>query len=125
MVLMCDFTGGFKPPEMVKRRPVVVLSPRRHNAQTCVVVPLSTTEPVPPEAFHHRLDARSLPAALRHSPAWAKCNMVAAVALDRLDRVRDGRDENGRRMFVAWRVRPDDLAAIRQAVLIALGIGRP
>lgn len=125
MVLICDFDTGFRPPEMVKRRPVVVLSPRRHNAQTCIVAPLSTTAPEPPEAYHFLLDPESLPQQLRHTPAWAKCNMIAAVALDRLDRVRDGRDFLGRRKYVARHVSKTDLAEIRARVLIALGIGRP
>jgi len=125
MVLICNFDTGFQPPEMTKRRPVVVLSPRRHNAQTCIVVPLSSTPPVPPEAYHHLLEEASLPKELRHSPAWAKCNMIAAVALDRLDRVRDGRDDLGRRKYVAKCVSDADFAAIRAAVQVALGIGRP
>ena len=29
MLLMCDFDTGFRPPEMVKVRPVVVISPGR------------------------------------------------------------------------------------------------
>ena len=41
---MCDFDTGFKAPEMVKKRPVVVISPRRRrsSAQFYTVVPLST-----------------------------------------------------------------------------------
>src|SRR5688572_4277170 len=125
MVLMCDFETGFQPPEMVKRRPVVILSLRRHNAQTCIVVPLSNTPPDPPDAYHHELNVQqSLPRLLRHSRTWAKCNMVTTVALGRLDRVRDGRDSEGRRVYVVGRVCNPDFAAIRQAVLIALGFGR-
>ena len=30
---MCDFDTGFKPPEMVKKRPVVVISPRPNPCQ--------------------------------------------------------------------------------------------
>ncbi len=50
-VLMCDFTTGFQPPEMVKVRKVVVLSPRSRTAMpdTLLVVPLSKTAPVPRE----------------------------------------------------------------------------
>lgn len=28
-ILMCDFDTGFQVPEMVKKRPVIVLSPKR------------------------------------------------------------------------------------------------
>ncbi|WP_198669160.1 type II toxin-antitoxin system PemK/MazF family toxin [Elioraea thermophila] len=50
-ILLCDDDTGFRPPEMVKRRPVVVVSPRLpHRDGLATVVPLSTTaprEPVP------------------------------------------------------------------------------
>lgn len=45
MVLICDFTTGFQAPEMVKKRPVVVVSPRRRIGQVCTVVPLSSVAP--------------------------------------------------------------------------------
>ena len=46
---MCDVSaGGFKPPEMVKVRPVVVMA--KPKGQTVNVVPLSTTAPDPMEA---------------------------------------------------------------------------
>ena len=61
MLLYCDFSTGFQPPEMVKRRPVVLISPRRKNAALCTVVPLSTKEPVPIEDYHHRMNPRSVP----------------------------------------------------------------
>ncbi|MCB2262482.1 MAG: type II toxin-antitoxin system PemK/MazF family toxin, partial [Candidatus Thiosymbion ectosymbiont of Robbea hypermnestra] len=65
MVLICDFNTGFKAPEMIKRRPVVVISPRpRRSNQLCTIVPLSTTVPNPVEPFHHRMDPRSLPGKL-------------------------------------------------------------
>jgi uncharacterized protein YifN (PemK superfamily) len=124
MVLMCNFDTGFRPPEMVKIRPVVVLSHQRHNSQTCVVVPLSTTAPATATGVHHKIDPLSLPARLRkRSAAWAKCDMVTTVGLERLDRVKDGRDAAGKRRYVAQSVTLDDLLAIRRAVLVSLGLG--
>ncbi|HIB6731468.1 TPA: type II toxin-antitoxin system PemK/MazF family toxin [Escherichia coli] len=40
-VLMCDFRG-MVVPEIVKVRPVVVVSRNRHNNQLVTVVPIST-----------------------------------------------------------------------------------
>ncbi len=56
-VLMCDFTTGFQPPEMVKVRKVVVLSARSRKTMpnTYLVVPLSKTVPAPPEGCHYRV----------------------------------------------------------------------
>lgn len=54
MALMCDFNTGFVAPEMIKKRPVVVVSPRpRRSNQLCTIVPLSTTRPDPVEPYHH------------------------------------------------------------------------
>lgn len=113
-LLMCDFNTGFTPPEMTKRRPVVVISPRPKNQiGLCTVVPLSTAAPHPVKPFHHLMAARSLPAEFRARDSWAKCDMVYTVALRRLDWV------SGRR---ALRVLDQDLAAIRRGVAVALGL---
>jgi mRNA interferase MazF len=124
MVLMCDFSTGFKPPEMVKYRPVVVVSPRpRSKTQLCIVVPLSTTPPVPVEAHHHCLDPASLPAKLASRQTWAKCDMLTTVSLDRLDRVKAGKDPStGKRLYVSRKVTPEDFKAIQIAIFEALGL---
>ena len=122
-VLICDFGAGFRPPEMVKKRPVVVMSPRlRRSSGLCTVVPLSTAVPDPVERFHHRMDPESLPGDLGRMETWAKCDMATAVSLERLDRVRIGRDRRGRRIYVAEPVSAEDLAAIRRCVMFALGL---
>lgn len=122
-VMICDFDTGFRPPEMVKKRPVVVISPRsRRGSPLCTVVPLSTVVPDPVEGFHHRMDPGSLPGNLATKETWAKCDMVTTVALQRLDRVRIGPDAAGKRRYVAMQVTEEDCAAIRRGVMIALGL---
>ena len=86
----------------------------------CTVVPLSTAVPDPVEQFHHRMNPRSVPAELGTQESWAKCDMLYTVSLDRLDRVTVNR--GGRRVFVAPRVVDEDLSAIRQGVVNALGL---
>jgi len=126
MVLICDFNTGFKAPEMIKRRPVVVISPRpRRSNRLCTIVPLSTTVPSPLEPFHHRMDPLSLPGKLARKETWAKCDMLATVSLARLDRVMVGKEPGGRRIYVADPVTADDLEAIRRGVMIALGLVNP
>jgi uncharacterized protein YifN (PemK superfamily) len=83
MILMCDFDrGGFLPPEMVKRRRVVVL---RVFAQIAIVVPLSATEPKPLRSFHSAIYPAGYHAIT--VPVWAKADTLAHVSLGRLDRV--------------------------------------
>ena len=115
-VLMCDFgAGGFKPPEMVKTRPVVVVSKRSDNL--AIVVPLSSTEPAHIESWHWEMDPQSLPESLRDERCWAKCDIVATVGLWRLDRVKAGKcPRTGKRLYVSHKATKVDLEEIRKGL---------
>ena len=116
-VWMCDFNTGFKVPEMIKVRPVVVVSPRsKQMTKLCTIVPLSTTAPVPVEPFHHRMDPRSLPGKLGTKETWAKCDMLYTVSLERLSRA------TKRGETATLRVLDEDLDASRDCVMVALGL---
>lgn len=119
---MCDFGSGFREPEMVKKRPVVVVSPKRRNSTTCIVVPLSTVEPLVIEPFHHRMDPASLPRSLRMEPTWVKGDMLTHVALDRLDRARYRSSVTGARCFETTECTPVDWEAIQRCLRAALGL---
>lgn len=43
-IVMCDF-AGFISPEMVKKRPVIVIKKNKENPKLVTIVPFSTTEP--------------------------------------------------------------------------------
>jgi len=115
---MCDFTTGFQPPEMVKVRKVVVLSARSRITvrDTYLVVPLSKTAPLPPDACHHEFKPRSYHFLDPIESVWAKADMVTCVGKHRLDRVK----LNGQ--YSRFNIRKDDLMALRKAVLHALGM---
>jgi mRNA interferase MazF len=117
-IVICDYTTGFQAPEMVKIRPVVVISPRRRAAQLVTVVPLSSVQPSPAEPWHHLLSPGAYPPA--RGPIWAKCDMVATVALSRLDRVKI--KQGGIRSYCVYRIAPADLSAIMAGVKAALGL---
>ncbi len=127
-VLLCDYSlGGFRPPEMVKRRPAVVISPRLPKREhLCTVVPLSGT-PAPdgvPYQVLVTLD-EPLPSPFDKAEWWAKADMLATVGFNRLDLFRTPRDPStGERAFLHIRVSKGQLAAIRLAVLHALAIAR-
>lgn len=124
-VVLCDYSGGFVLPEMVKHRPVVIISPRlRRRDNLATVVPLSTTTPNPAEPHHCRIMlAVPLPAPFDSPEMWAKCDMLCTVSLARLDRFRDGRvaGRNARR-FRTGKVDAAQMVAIRRATLHALGL---
>lgn len=122
-LVMCDFTTGFRAPEMIKKRPVVIVSPtRRRGGQLYTVVPLSTKAPNPVEGYHHKMDPASLPQVWSGKENWAKCDVIVTVSLDRLDRIMVGRDYSGKRIYVAPQVLPSDLLAIRKCIIQALGL---
>jgi mRNA interferase MazF len=122
-VLVCDYRG-FIEPEMVKRRLVVVISPRlRHRDGLCTVVPLSTTAPPRQEDYHHVLEfERPLPKPWETARVWVKADMVATVGFHRLDLIRIGKDQEGKRKYLQTAISDDDLQAIRRCVLHTLGL---
>jgi uncharacterized protein YifN (PemK superfamily) len=61
-ILICDF-NGFKVPEMVKARPVMVISPRLpHRNDIVRIVPISLTAPIHSLPFNVRLSKNNHPA---------------------------------------------------------------
>ena len=115
--LWCDYDG--MPPEMVKRRLAVVVSPKqcqRHRLVT--VVPISATPPQVVRPWHVRLQRDPLPRGAKPE-VWVKCDMVNVVSFDRLH----GHYTrwNGRRQFQSLQVSNEELAAIRCGILRAFG----
>jgi uncharacterized protein YifN (PemK superfamily) len=113
-VVMCDFEG-YVVPEMIKVRPVVVLAKHPDNSQLVTVVPLSTTEPIPHKAYHHRIESNPLPG--KTAVCWAKCDMVATVSLARLDRFKTKQRE-----WVVPTLGSSDFDEIKKCVKSALGL---
>jgi len=122
-ILLCNF-HGFVVPEMVKRRPVVIIVPRLTGRGDLVtIVPLSTTQPDRVMPFHARIELpQALPHPFSETTMWAKCDMVISVARTRLDRFKAGRvGTDGTRKFVSGAITDKQLADIRSAVLRGLG----
>ena len=117
-VLMCDFRG-MVVPEIVKVRPVVVVSRKRHNNQLVTVVPISTTEPLPRRDCHHELSENPIPGN-EHITCWVKCDMLMTVSLSRLDRIKT-RTWEGRNYIVPM-IAEDEFENIKRAVLHGIGM---
>jgi mRNA interferase MazF len=114
-VLMCDFETGFKAPEMVKRRHVVVLSPRyRRHTGLCLIVPFSTVTPFEIEPHHYEIRSRKYPFFDPEKRVWAKADMLTCVCYERLDRLKS------RTGYIAPTLQDDDLSCIQKAVANAL-----
>lgn len=123
-ILLCDYSkGGFRPPEMVKRRPVVVVSPRlRHRTGLLTVVPLSTTAPERVGAHHCRITIPQPLPKFAAAEAWVKADMLATVAFERLDLFRSERDQYGKREYLQPRISEDDFARVQACIRAALGL---
>lgn len=109
---------------MIKRRPVVVLSPRLRNRDgLCTVVPLSTTEPKPVAAYHFKLHVSPpLPKPYDEPVKWVKADMVYTVGFHRLYLPLDKKDGNGKRVYDVRVIEKSDLLKIQQCVLYGLGM---
>ncbi len=117
-ILRCNFSG-FVVPEMVKVRPVIVVSPKPRTAYgLCSVVPFSTTEPNKRESHHIevRLPTELVANAYLQPICWAKCDMINTVSYKRLDLYRIGREADGRRKYSYFRVDNAMLETIRSEV---------
>lgn len=116
--------AGFVVPEMVKRRPVIVISPKPRREQgLCAVVPLSTTAPRTVEKHHIDiiLPDEFIKDGKFTKNCWAKCDIVNTISLARLDLVRIGKNTDGKRIYSYFRVSSDTLEAIRKAVFSCIG----
>ena len=122
-ILVCDFTG-FRAPEMVKRRPVVVVSPRlRRRKGLCTVVPLSTSPPDPVEPYHYRLHTiPPLPDPYNSPSHWVKADMVYTVSFDRLFLMHSSKGADGKRIYDQRVIDKADLIKIKAALLHGIGL---
>jgi uncharacterized protein YifN (PemK superfamily) len=123
-ILLCDYSrGGFQPPEMVKRRPAVVISPRLpHRDGLCTVVPISADQPDHDVDYVVRLEFDPpLPEPFSYKVAWAKCDRLATVGFARLDLFHTERDQYGKRRYLHPKLSDVDLQRVRTAILHAIG----
>jgi len=123
-ILLCDFQG-YEAPEMVKRRPVVVVTERLlgRSLDLLTVVPLSTLEPrsLFPYQIQIELDEPLSPK-FSKTLVWAKCDMVAVVAKQRLDRFRISRGADGKIRWSTGQLTKDQVQAIRVGITEGLGL---
>lgn len=122
-ILVCDFKG-FVQPEMVKRRPVVVVSPRlRKRAGLCTIVPLSTTPPKEVAPYHFKLHVTPvLPEPYNADFHWVKGDMLYTVSFDRLFLPFNGKETDGKRKYDVRVIDEADLLKIQQCILHGLGL---
>lgn len=124
-IVICDF-NGLNNPEMTKKRPAVVVSPRfRCRDRLCTIIPFSTTAPRPVELYHYKLTmAPVLPEPYDSEIQWVKADMLYTMAFDRLSLPFCGKDDAGKRLYDDRVLDPVDFKAIQAALLHGIGLGR-
>jgi uncharacterized protein YifN (PemK superfamily) len=122
-ILICNFDGTFKEPEMVKPRCVIVLSPRiRARARLCTIVCLSTTPPQQVQQYHCQLDIRPrLPSPWGSDGIWVKGDMVYSIGFHRLNLIRMGKD-GGKRIYRMDTISAEQMRQVKCCVLSGLGM---
>jgi mRNA interferase MazF len=122
-IVICDFRG-FIEPEMIKRRPAIIVSPRfKHRDRLCTIVPLSTTKPDIIMPYHYKLKMdEPLPPPYNSPYHWVKGDMFATVSFDRLDLPCAGRNGAGKRQYIVNVIEEIDLRNIRECMLHAIGL---
>jgi uncharacterized protein YifN (PemK superfamily) len=114
-ILLCDFSkGGFLPPEMVKRRPVLVIFGRSHaRTGLATIVPLSTTETRGNPYFVVPIQlATPLPHPFEAKRMFAKCDMITTVGFHRLDLFRSNRNQKGKRAYTNFQLDDEQFASV-------------
>jgi uncharacterized protein YifN (PemK superfamily) len=124
-ILICKYPQDMKVPEMVKTRPVVVISPKlKRRSNLVTIVPLSSTPPNFILPYHYQITLDNpLPSPWDNNPFWAICDHLMTVGFDRLDLIRLGKDQTGKRRYYQHLLDIEDLEGIRKGVLQALGLG--
>lgn len=123
-ILICDF-HGYETPEITKRRPVVVVSPRlKDRWGLCTVVPLSTTPPRKVMGYHYRLrTAPPLPYPYDSDEHWVKGDLISTVGYARLSLPFGGeKDAQGKRIYDQRVVSAHDLEEIQACIRRALNM---
>lgn len=123
-VVTVDYGHGFKLPEMIKKRLAIVLSPNiRARVNLVTIVPLSLTAPDNVLPFHSQLDIPfEMPREWGQTSRWIKGDMINAVGFHRIDLLRLGKNENGKRKYQMQAIPMADMKNVRRCVLHGLGL---
>jgi mRNA interferase MazF len=122
-IVRVDLSDGFRPPEIGKRRPAVVLSPKIPGRQLmCTIVPLSTTPPTIVLPHHMEITfAPALPHPYSSPTMWLKGDIVLTVAFHRL-RLLFLDWEGGQRVYDVRILDDATFARVKQCVRAGLGL---
>lgn len=122
-ILVCEFPACLHEPEMIKRRPVVVISRQLPGRpRLCTVVPLSTTPPNPVQRYHAEVATPGVPKPFDSPMKWVKGDLVYTLCIDRMSRFKVINKTTGERSYVTCRLSMDDLKIVKECVRNGLSL---
>lgn len=129
-ILLCDFSQGFKEPEMVKsKRPVIVLANSlRGRGNLVTIVALSTATPDPVMPYHLELPRSCLPQVgrMQEATTWVKGDMLYTAGFHRLDLIQLGKRHptTNKRIYFSSTLSRETMNKVYTCVLNGLNLGR-
>jgi mRNA interferase MazF len=123
-VVICDFNVGFTEPEMVKRRPAIIMCPSMESRPgLCTVVALSTTPPTYPMPYHSEITLPFfLPPPYDAKSHWVKADMINTVGFHRLNMFSLGKDITGKRRYLQTYIGDELFKEVQRCMLRAIGL---
>jgi uncharacterized protein YifN (PemK superfamily) len=122
-IVRVDLSQGFRKPEMVKRRPAIVISPPiPERSQLCTIVPLSTSDPKTVLGHHMKLSLDPpLPHPYDKPEMWVKGDIVLTVAFHRL-RLFFSHWSDGQRVYDVRVLDDDTFKKVQECVRCGVGL---
>lgn len=123
-IVTVNYDKGFIVPEMTKRRLAVVLSPDiKSRTKLITVVPLILTTPDKIMPFHTQIDIPfPMPPKWGQKTRWVKGDVVNAAGFHRVDLLRLGKDNTGKRIYQLSVLPNDVFQDVRRCVLHGMGM---
>lgn len=128
-ILLCDFSKGFKEPEIVKSgRPVIVLTPNLKGRTGLVtVIPLSTQAPAQIMPYHYKLPKSCMPQIgfFQNKDSWVKGDLIYTVGFHRLNLILLGKRDptTNKRLYYKDKLSAEYMREIYSCVLHGLDLG--
>lgn len=127
-ILLCDFSQGFKVPEMIKnKRPVIVVTGEiKSRGKLVTILPLSTKQPEIIQPYHYKIPKQCLPMlGSFENDSWVKGDMIYTVGFHRLDLIQLGtRNSGGKREYFKNKLGKEQMRKIHECLLHGLNLGR-
>jgi uncharacterized protein YifN (PemK superfamily) len=82
-IVWCDFQG-FMVPEIIKKRPVIIIKKHKQNQKLVYVLPISLTVPEVVKPYHYKLPEDFSEKYFKKGDHYVKIDLIYTVSIERL-----------------------------------------